>query len=357
MNTERLAGHFELQGGHCARLGSPMYAALLARAAEELRSGGAVAGVLAPWADAPADDMVPLRFLGGLHRLVLERAAPRLALHYPSVGGTFSDVDAAWRELEATAVEHSDELARWMQSPPQTNEPGRAAVLAGGLRFATAARAGQRSARVCLVELGASAGLNLNVDRYRVTGAGAEWGPPGSAVGFESAWEGAPPPDADVQLVERRGYDLAPVDASSTEGRLLLTAYVWADQVERFERLRAALDIVAQHPVPVERASAADALDRVELQPGTTTVLWHSVFWQYVAPAEQERLTTRIAELGAQATPDAHFAHLSLEAGQDRAPGADHVVTLESWPEGERRVLGTARAHGVPVHWAPRALD
>ena len=97
-------------------------------------------------------------------------------------------------------------------SVPQTNEVGRAAALAGGLRHVVRAVG---SPRVRLVELGASGGLNLMVDRFFVAGAGTPWGPPGARLRMADAWQGAAPPGGDVQVVDAVGVDLHPVDVSA----------------------------------------------------------------------------------------------------------------------------------------------
>ena len=61
----------------------------------------------------------------------------------------------------------------------------------------------------------------------------------------------------------------------------------------------------------------------------------------------------RIQELGERAEEDGRgFAHLFLEPTR-RTPEGEHefLVVLTTWPEGERRVLGRAAPHGIPVTW------
>jgi hypothetical protein len=54
-------------------------------------------------------------------------------------------------------------------------------------------------------------------------------------------------------------------------------------------------------PVTVHRESARDIVRRVELAPGTTTVIWHSIMWQYLDPGEASDVLARIDELGMSA--------------------------------------------------------
>ena len=147
-----------------------------------------------------------------------------------------------------------------------------------------------------LVEIGASAGLNLRADRFRVELAdGRSVGPASSPVVLRDPWRGSLPPlSPRLDVVERLGCDVAPLDITTTEGRLRLTSYVWPDQPERLERLRGALQLASEVPATVEQVGAADFLDRLTLQDGTTTVVWHSVMWQYLDPADQDRAEERL---------------------------------------------------------------
>ena len=143
------------QGDACARLGSPLYAGLMAYAADDLLDGGPVAVALSGRELDPGPHAVTLRLFGAVHGLVLSGRAPDLAAYYPSVGGT-ADPDAAWPEFRRVCAEQLDAIRPWLESPPQTNEIGRSAALLGGvLHVAAATRLPVR-----LMELEASAGLN-----------------------------------------------------------------------------------------------------------------------------------------------------------------------------------------------------
>ena len=160
-------------------------------------------------------------------------------------------------------------------------------------------------------------------------------------------WVGDPPPQGRVEVVARTGGDLAPLDPLTKAGRLTLTAYVWPDQAERLSRLRGAFLIAAQVPAELRAEPASATLARMALVPGTWTVLWHSIFRQYLDETQRAELASGVADLGAAATAQARFAYLYFE--QSRAGGCR--VALTTWPSGQRRVLGSAPAHGLPVHW------
>lgn len=345
--TSSLVDRLRLQAGSCRSAGSPLTADLLCGAADDLAAGGPTARLLGPLADDPPGSVAPLRLAGALHRLVLERRAPALALHYPSVGGTLGELWPAARDVVEDQLPALQELVR---RPVQTNEVGRSSALLGGLLHV----AGDTGLPVRLLEVGASGGLNLLVDRYaHEVAAGVVLGEPDSPVRLERPWRGHHPPYTGLEVVERRGCDPAPLDPGSTEDRLTLTSYVWADQVARFERLRAALQVAGATPVPVERLTASAFLERelAEPRPGVATVVWHSVVRQYLAPEERARVTAVLVRAGARAHASAPLVHLSLEPERFTTGEFRFSLAMTSWPGGTTRVLAEAQGHGPPVVW------
>ena len=63
--------------------------------------------------------------------------------------------------------------------------------------------------------------------------------------------------------MRRRGIDLEPVDVTTAEGERLLEAFVWPDQLERRERLRAAIATVRDDPPELLRGDYVDLLPAV----------------------------------------------------------------------------------------------
>lgn len=331
-----------------------MYADLLARAAVAIErdddDAAVLLRVLAGHEDDPGPSALALRLLGSVHRLVLERRAGALAAYYPSVGGTWEPA-GGWRAFVDLLAARPEEVRSWLDRPPQTNEVGRATALYGGL-LQLRDRVGDMPVR--LVEIGSSAGLNLRADHYAyVDDAGRRFGPDDAGLVIEDAWRGrALEPWPGLSVVERVGSDVMPVDVGSTEGRLALTAYVWPDQTARLQRLRAAFRVADGVPAEVRRAAAGDVVDALTTRPGTVTVLWHSVMWQYLSADEKARVLDRLDALGSATTADAPLAHLRAEPSR-RAPGADHefLVRLTTWPGGTEELLGATVGHGVPTTW------
>ncbi|MFI6888834.1 DUF2332 domain-containing protein [Streptosporangium canum] len=353
MSQERAAVMVEHQARGCAELGSPLYAFLLGRVARDVREGGPCAQALAGYGDAPGPDAVALRLLGGVHALALTGRAPDLAACYPSTGGVFDPdrPEPCWQAFRAAVATGMEWVRDWMTRPPQTNETGRANLLIAGLLRAT--RTSPLPVR--LFELGSSAGLNLRADRFRYVSEGFAWGPADSPVLLEDAWRGAPPTwlleaaarRPALTVVERRGCDVTPIDPLSSGGALALRAYIWPDQTARAARLEGALRVAARVPAGVEAVGAADFLAGVRPEPGTLTVVWHSIMRQYVPAAEWARVERELDRLAEAATAEAGFAHVSFEP---RRVGERHRFRLAVRLGGvAEEALAEAPPHGLPA--------
>lgn len=332
-----------LQAGACEMLGSPLYAELLEVAARDLLAGGTVWRVLEGRDVDDPGSALALRFMGAIHRLVLEGRAPELAAHYPSAGGR--PTDEAARVFLETVDALSDEIRGLLDRPVQTNEVGRAAGLIAG--FLTVA---QRSALpLRILEIGASAGLLLRWDHFRYEARGATWGPAGSPVRLCDFSSEVPLPfEVRAKVAHRAGCDMAPLDPTSDEGRLTLLSYVWPDQVARVRNLHAAIEVAERLPVKVERANAADWLERelAEPMPGYATVIYHSIVLQYLSEDDFERVGGAINTSGRAAKADAPLAWLRMEPGGEQAQ-----VRMTMWPEGKERLVATCSYHGAAVRW------
>jgi len=342
---ERAAFLLRDQASYCAAMGSPLYAHLLERAASDAAAGGPVFALVEPF-DAPnvRADALALRLMAAVHRLVLSGEAPRLAAHFPTAGGR-AGIDGAWEAFRALVSERRDRLQPLVAQPCQTNEVGRCAPLAFGFLELAA----QHALPLRLLEIGSSGGLNLRLDRFRYGGGGASFGPVDSPVDLSGLWLEAPPRlPARLEVEARGGCDLNPIDVQTAEGRLRLESSLWADQVERLARLRGAFELAALVPASVERASVDEWLPRMLAEPrrGATTVVFHSIVYEYFSQAVRRSFHAALDGAGARASSDAPLAWLRFEAIPEVR---GYAATLTSWPGPEQRVVATAGAHGADV--------
>lgn len=326
----------------CDRLDAPTYAAL-ARCAAAWCDDEPLSSLLAPYADARVGDMIPLRLLAAVHGLALARRAPEVAIYLPTTGGTPPRTDAdrerLCRAFLATIESHRKAIADALARVPQTNEVGRTVGLAALLRRVQR----EFGLPVRLQEIGCSAGLSLRVDALVADGV-----VPADHV----EWGELP------RIIERIGCDLSPVDATTTESRLLLTSFVWPDHSVRFERLRRALDLSGAVDAALVMSDAVDHVRALELCDGSTLVVWHSAMWLYLSVEQREAIEAALDDLGRQASPDRPLVHVRLEPTGGES-GQQHRFTLAmtTWPglggvpAGVEVPWGTTPPAGEPVDW------
>jgi hypothetical protein len=345
MLPDRVHQAFAIQEGHCARMGSAFTAHLCTRLAELIDPETPLGHRIADWPEDPEHSALALRLCGALHRLVRTGAAPGLAALYPPVGEMGEELDAA---LADTLASHEDAILDMIASPPQTNEIGRAACLIGAL-MTVARETGQA---LSLHEIGAAAGLNLLMPRYRIeTSDGRSFGPEEAPVAIAADWQGAAPETHPVEIAAARGCDRAPIDPADPEARERLMSYVWPDQPERLARTEAAVALAAAAPPRLERADAADWVEArlaEPAEPGTARVLMHSITWQYLPPVTRARIAAAMDGAGAEATEAAPLAWVAFERDETAGSAA---LTLTLWPGGETRTLARCDFHGAWARW------
>lgn len=348
MSEAAIRAAFREQATACRKLGSPFTAALCDALAELLHPDqGAVATRVLTW---PGDasgraDSLPLRLCGALHGLVLDGSAPDLAAAYRA-----RQVDD--RVVLAALSAYERRVLDWLSSPPQTNEVARSAVIIAAARFLSA----RCPLPIRALELGASAGLNLNFAHYRLMSKGeirdGTAAPSPREVWLTPDWAGAMPAPG-FSVAERRGVDLRPLDPGRDGLRLM--AYCWADQDQRLARLRAALAMARSHPPQVDAADAGDWL-AAHLSARATdrlTLVFHTVAAQYFPSATLAACEDALCRAGAAATADAPLGHFAMES--DGGDGAR--LTMRLW-DGHNHAwdLGRADFHGRWVNWNPRPI-
>ena len=327
--VEILAGRLRWQARGCDVLGSPFYARLLEAASADLEAGGPLRDVLFGFEVEDRGSAIALRLLAPVHRKVLAGELPQLDRHYPSTGGD-GDATAAWPSFREFCERNLAWMRKELERPCQTNEVGRSAALLGG--FLEVSHRTRKPLRI--LELGASAGLNLRWDSYYYQSPNGAWGDESSPVHFTHSFEVQPPLNRPADVVERKGCDLNPIDPTSEQGSLMLRSFIWADQLARLSQLDGAIEVAAQVPVELERIGAADFLERelAATRDDAATVVYHSVFMQYVTQPERERIAAAIAGSG--------VFYLRMEPAYPL-----FEIRLDD------ELLGTSHAHGTGVRW------
>ncbi len=340
---DEIAGWFERQAQSCQELGSSLWAGVLPAMAQNVRSHGVIWEILETRPANRFGDAAPLRLLGQAHRMALAGEAPELAAVLPSCGGQSSLGHPPQLILDLMA-EQPDQFAAALTKPPQTNEVARAAGLIAGL-LAVSQRYRQ-ALRLC--EVGCSGGLNLRMDHFRYQSNGHAMGPTASPVQLIDLWDLDPgfQPGA-IAIVDRAGCDPDPVDVLTSDGARWLESFVWPDQAARRQRLRGAIELAARVPAAIEQSHDTAGWLRQQLDqptPGVTTVVYHSIVWQYIEKDQRAAITAEIVVAGTQATHDTPLVWMMFEP--DSADRSQVAVTLRMWPGDVSIRLASADFHG-----------
>lgn len=262
------------------------------RGADDLREHSAVHS---RWAESASRDPVVLDLLA---RIPADRRQPSL---FFSVCAFLGAPLGSWAALRAWMDEHSDQIvAESGQRRTQTNEAARC----GPLAFALARIDGP----IGLVEIGASAGLCLAVDRYsyrfhRPGGVELERLGDGSPHLDVVLSPGLPVPRRMSRIAERVGIDLDPLDPNRPDDAAWLEALIPPDRPDRLDRLRTAIALARREPsLTILRGDALDLLPAAlsRLPRDATPVVACLGTAVYLAPSDRASLVPRAAELDAR---------------------------------------------------------
>lgn len=293
---------------------------------------------------------VPNLFLAAVHYLLFQETAHPLAAFYPDLVGDSHALASGdpFSPFRAFCLDHAGAIAALLASRRvQTNEVRRCTCLLPAFTVA-ARRLGDRP--LALIEIGASAGLNLLWDRYRYDyGIGGQCGDPAAPVRLECELrgDGRPPlPMPMPAIVTRMGLDLNPIDVRDRDAALWLRALIWPEQRDRAALLAQAIKVARHNPPPLLAGDAIALLPGVleQVPADAALCVYHSFTLNQFASEARERFASLIAECAAQ-------RNLALIAIEWREPYPS--VDLALFEAGTRVDLCLAHcdAHGGWLEW------
>jgi hypothetical protein len=321
---------------------APLYAVLAASVAAD----PALLALLDP---APDEQAIPVLLFAAVHDLLLADPTHQLARYYPSLGGT-ADHSDAFTEFRSFALDRADEIGAIVATRnTQTNEVGRCALLLPALGLVA-----DECGELALVDVGASAGLTLLLDRYsyRYEPMGLELGPH-STVHLECSVRGPVPlADSIPRITAAVGLDAQPIDVTDPDACRWLEACVWPDQADRFRRLVAALEIARSSPPDVRQGDAVDDVGSLVDQVGASghPVVVNTWVLNYLP---LERRLAYVAELDRiGATRDLSWVMaespaetVGLPIPTTEPPEELTVVSIVRWRNGQRHAQRLAACH------------
>jgi hypothetical protein len=339
--SERLARSFKRFAFYC-QPSSPLY--------ERFSLGVAADPELLQLAAYTRQGQPPPNMLfGAVQLLLLQGATHPLADFYPSIAGEVQATGDPYPVFRDFCRQYRDAIRPIIATRiTQTNEVRRCAYLLPAFTF-IARRSG--GCPLALVEIGASAGLNLLWNRYGYDyGTGRIYGDHSSPVRITSVFKGPiypPLPDSFPAVAARIGIDLNPIDVRDPNATLWLRALIWPEHTARATLLHQAIQVAQDHPPLLVTGSVFKRLPEViaEIPPDATLCLYHThVIYQF-SPAERQQLLSLIASYGQYRD----LYHISCEIlGTDEAR-----LELTAYTGGifDTTLLALTEGHAHKIEW------
>ena len=295
-----------------------------------------------------AERLPPLLFCAATTYLVRQLGPEPLRSSYPVAGRPQPPLHRDFtRNFRAFCLDNRDALGELCATRRyRMSEVARCAHFLPALASAAAGR------DVALIDLGAGAGFDLHLERYRYLyrdgrGAARTVGAGSAPLTIETTVRGArrpPVPEAPPRIVARMGVDDEPAAVGDPDVRAWLSACVppEADAMTRFER---AADLAVAEEATVVRADLADAFPAlVAAQPPDAHVcVLDAHVHLFLPPARRARIAALIAAAGR--TRDLDW--LALNPLVPLGPHSQHGVVGIDVPAAIVERSRTAGAFGV----------
>jgi hypothetical protein len=312
---------------------------------------------------APPTQRLPVLLFACVHDLLLEDPGQQLAHWYPNLSSSpRSPGDRSLMPTFKRFVEsHADRLWTLLATrTTQTNEVGRCAILLPALGLL-----GEEVGSLGLLDVGASGGLNLLLDRFEYryetqAGVVTTVGGPSTVV-IEAATRGPVPVPSEMPMIAVRcGIDQRPIDVTDDDEAHWLEACVWPDQTDRFQRLVAAIGIAREMPPELLAGDAVTSLAPGVERVGASAhpVVTNSWVLNYLTPRGRSAYLAELDRIGAQRDLSWLYAEApalipELPNGPDPSDPHRTVLSMARWRSGRRTVqhLATCHPHGFWIHW------
>jgi hypothetical protein len=231
----------------------------------------------------------------------------------------------------------------------QTNEVGRCSYLFPAFVFAASAL---KERPLALIEIGTSAGLLLNWDRYAYRyGDGELLGPPNSPLKLACAIRGPVSPTLPQTMPavsSKVGIDLHVIDVRDENDSRWLRALVWPEHVDRDRMLAAAIELQREYPVRLLQGDGLLLIKQAlaDIHLNGVPCVFHTAVLNQFSREQRTRLEEALSDYGE--TSD--LVWISAELGNQPTTAQ---VEITIWLNGTRqhRVLAYAHPHGRWLEW------
>ena len=293
----------------------------------------------------------PNMLFAAVQYLLLSENQHPLAAHYPIISGEQRPLAPAFPRFRDFCLQHRDRIVELIATRrTQTNVVRRCTCLLPA--FSIVCR--ETPSPLALIDLGASAGLNLNFDRYaysyqRDSREVLQWGPTEARVRLEAELRGdgvLPPIPSSIPIASRDGIDLDPVDLANPDQLLWLRALIWPEHLERHQQLIDAAAEFEHNDIRMHAGDASDVLPAlIESVPREHALVVYSTIALYQFPRESGQ---RIVDALNHASAARPVWQIALE-------GNDPELSITRYRNGavETETLADASPHGWWIEWQP----
>ncbi|MCA1031280.1 DUF2332 domain-containing protein [Bacillus timonensis] len=288
---------------------------------------------------------LPNLLFGAVHYLLLKGKEHELKEYYPSITRNPREKDGVFLPFKEFCKIYREEIIALLQSKlVQTNEVRRCAYLYPIFCYIYE----KVKQPLSLIEIGTSAGLQLNWDKYRYSyGTGEEYGKIDSKVHITSEIRGGNKPSFPVQMppvASKIGLDLHTNDLCNKEDRLWLRALIWPEHHERVELFDQSAEYFTQHPVELVEGDGVALLEEVVANLPTNSAI--CIFHTHVAnqfPLElKHELVGKIKKIGSTR----NVFHVYNNMWDGRLHVDSYISGIET-----QQTVGDTDGHGRWFEW------
>lgn len=343
---ETLAERYARFAAECDGI-SPLYAFLAAKIAQDREL---LTLALACRPGQPPGNLL----LGAVHYLLLQQPDQPLAAYYPSLTPDPRPRTESFPTFRAFCLDQPFALEEIITTHlVQTNEIRRCTYLRCAFAHIAKQTMHQGIAEpLALLELGASAGLNLLWDQYSYlyyhhSSHGEQVYETGSAdavVRLRCVVRGEqmpPLPSTLPPVAWRMGLDLNPIDLRNAQQYLWLRALIWPEHHDRVALLEDARLIYHQHPPLLRQGDiAADLGAALAALPAyATPVIFHTHVFNQLTHDVRERVAQQLTDFSRErpvyrlgndiAKPELQSFPLTLQLYQNGAVTTEHLADVD----------------------------
>ncbi len=204
----------------------------------------------------------PNLFFASVNYLLAQNKDEELTKFYPNAGGIFEANNETIIALKKFCEKYREEILLLLKTRlVQTNEIKRCALLLPALYYI--ADQLTTKANIALIDLGASAGLNLMLDKICIQYSdNTIVGPENSLLKLRCTTSSSLTSvfQKNISIVSRLGIDRNPIDLRDSDEQQWSLALIWPDQLERIERLKNAIVLINDNLVKLIKGNGNDVL-------------------------------------------------------------------------------------------------